>query len=166
MVHAVRVRSNTSLGCESPMTIRRFHPSTCPQDRLGSVGNQFAITMILAWLLSLPLVLLERDELPGLVDLWQTDPSVSFNIIAAGLWFYTYNEVATIVVEKTGPVTQSVLNTAKRGVVIVLVGLALNEQLPPLKLIGGGISVGGVFLYSVIDDLLKPKDTDEGSSAE
>ena len=51
----------------------------------------------------------------------------SFNIIAAGLWFYLYNELATFVVKKTGPVTQSVANTAKRVIVIVACAIVLGE---------------------------------------
>jgi solute carrier family 35 protein E1 len=42
---------------------------------------------------------------------------------AAGLWFYGYNELATMTIKKTSAVTQSVANTAKR--VIVIVGVAI-----------------------------------------
>jgi solute carrier family 35 protein E1 len=128
------------------------------KDRLGTVGNQFALTMTLAWAISFPLVLLaEWSHLPGLLKAWQTNPAVSFNTISAGLWFYLYNELATIVVKKTGAVTQSVANTAKRVIVIIACGLVLGESLDTLKLVGCGIGILGVFLYSVIDDIVKPK---------
>ena len=55
-------------------------------------------------------------------------------------------------------VTQSVANTAKRVIVIVGVALVLGESLDPMKLIGCGIGIGGVFLYSIIDNLVKPKE--------
>lgn len=58
--------------------------------------------------------------------------------------------------KKTGAVTQSVANTAKRVIVIVGVALVLGEALPPVKLIGCGIGIGGVFIYSIIDKLIKP----------
>ena len=54
-------------------------------------------------------------------------------------------------------VTQSVANTAKRVIVIVGVALVLGESLNFMKLLGCGIGIGGVFLYSVIDSLVKPK---------
>jgi len=54
-------------------------------------------------------------------------------------------------------VTQSVANTAKRVIVIVGVALVLGESLDPMKLIGCGIGISGVFLYSIIDNLVKPK---------
>jgi|UniRef100_A0A7S4GBQ8 solute carrier family 35 protein E1 len=128
------------------------------KDRLGTVGNQFAVTMLLSWAISAPFVLLkEWNQLPMLVEAWTTNPIVSFNIIAAGLWFYLYNELATFVVKKTGPVTQSVANTAKRVIVIVACAIVLGESLTPLKLIGCTIGIAGVFLYSIIDDFIKPK---------
>ena len=57
--------------------------------------------------------------------------------------------------KKTGAVTQSVANTAKRVIVIVGVALVLGESLDPMKLIGCSIGIGGVFLYSIIDNLVK-----------
>jgi solute carrier family 35 protein E1 len=127
-------------------------------DRLGTVGNQFAVTMTMSWLVSLPLVLFaEWKNIPGLITAWQTNPIVSFNIIAAGLWFYLYNELATIVVKKTGAVTQSVANTAKRVIVIVACAIVLGESLNTMKLVGCTIGICGVFLYSIIDDLVGKK---------
>ena len=60
-------------------------------------------------------------------------------------------------VEEDAAVTQSVANTAKRVIVIVGVALVMGESLNPLKLAGCAIGIGGVFLYSVIDQLLAKK---------
>merc|ERR1712217_683546 len=76
------------------------------------------------------------------------------NMVASGLWFYFYNELATLTIKKTGAVTQSVANTAKRAVVILGVAMVLGESLDPMKLIGSLVCIGGVFLYSVIDRLV------------
>ena len=57
-------------------------------------------------------------------------------------------------IKKTSAVTQSVANTAKRVIVIVGVAIVMGESLNPLKLAGCAIGIGGVFLYSVIDQLL------------
>merc|ERR1711935_1244646 len=99
------------------------------KDRLGSVGNQFAVTTILGFLMSIPVVLLkEGKKLGQFVEIY-----------------------------KTNPVTQSVANTAKRVIVIVGVAIVLGESLDPIKLLGCSIGIGGVFLYSIIDSLVAKK---------
>ena len=128
------------------------------KDRIGSVGNQFAITSIMAFIFSIPFVLLKEGSRMGeFVELVKTSPAVWKNLIASGLWFYGYNEVATMTLKKTGAVTQSVANTAKRVIVIVGVALVLGESLDPIKLLGCSIGIGGVLLYSVIDKLVESK---------
>lgn len=126
------------------------------KDRLGSVGNQFAVTTILGFLMSVPLVIAKEGSRMGeFMELCKTSPAVWVNLVASGLWFYGYNELATMTLKKTGAVTQSVANTAKRVIVIVGVAIVLGESLDPIKLLGCGIGIGGVFLYSVIDNLIK-----------
>mmetsp|Transcript_947 Transcript_947/g.1178 ORF Transcript_947/g.1178 Transcript_947/m.1178 type:complete len:403 (+) Transcript_947:116-1324(+) len=128
------------------------------KDRLGSVGNQFALTTILSFLFSLPVMLIkEGSRWPEFMELCKTSKPVWFNLIASGLWFYGYNELATMTIKKTSAVTQSVANTAKRVIVIVGVALVLGESLDPMKMLGCAIGIGGVFLYSIIDSLVKPK---------
>jgi len=124
-------------------------------DRIGSVGNQFALTTINAFLFTLPVMLLmEGSKLGQFMTLLKTSPVLFNNLIGSGLWFYLYNELATLTIKKTNAVTQSVANTAKRVIVIIVVALVMKESLTPLKLIGSGIGVGGVFLYSIIDKLV------------
>mmetsp|Transcript_28149 Transcript_28149/g.59220 ORF Transcript_28149/g.59220 Transcript_28149/m.59220 type:complete len:394 (+) Transcript_28149:62-1243(+) len=128
------------------------------KDRMGSVGNQFALTTILGFLMSIPLVLWrEGSKLGQFVEMFKTNPVISTNLIASGLWFYGYNELATMTLKKTGAVTQSVANTAKRVIVIVGVAIVLGESLDPMKLLGCAIGIGGVFVYSIIDQLLAKK---------
>jgi len=129
------------------------------KDRLGSVGNQFAVVSILAFIMSIPLLIVTEGKKWGqFVELWNTNPVISFNLIASGLYFYGYNELATMTLKKTGAVTQSVANTAKRVIVIVGVAIVLGESLDPIKLLGCGIGIGGVLLYSVIDSLVAKKE--------
>jgi solute carrier family 35 protein E1 len=129
------------------------------KDRIGSVGNQFAITSIMGFLLSLPVLIAKEGSRWGeFVEIAKTNPTILKNLVASGLWFYGYNEVATMTLKKTGAVTQSVANTAKRVIVIVGVALVLGESLDPMKLIGCSIGIGGVFLYSIIDNLVKSKE--------
>jgi len=126
------------------------------KDRLGSVGNQFAITTILGFLLSIPVVAVREGSRFGeFVEALKTTPAIWKNLVASGLWFYGYNECATLTLKKTGAVTQSVANTAKRVIVIVGVALVLGESLDPIKLLGCSIGIGGVLLYSIIDNFVK-----------
>merc|ERR1740138_148138 len=130
------------------------------KDRMGNVGNQFALSMFNSFFFCVPLMLLtEGSKLGAFVTLVKTNKVVLFNLLFSGGWFYAYNELATATIKKTSAVTQSVANTAKRVIVIVGVAIILGESLDPLKLIGCGIGIGGVFLYSIIDDLVKPKAT-------
>jgi solute carrier family 35 protein E1 len=59
-------------------------------------------------------------------------------------------------IKKTNAVTQSVANTAKRVIVIVGVALVMGESLDPIKLLGCGIGIFGVFLYSLVDQVFPP----------
>jgi solute carrier family 35 protein E1 len=129
------------------------------KERIGSVGNQFALTSILGFLMSIPLIVVKEGSRFGeFIEMCKTTPAVWVNLVASGLYFYGYNEVATMTLKKTGAVTQSVANTAKRVIVIVGVALVLGESLSPIKLLGCTIGIGGVFLYSIIDNIVKPKD--------
>jgi solute carrier family 35 protein E1 len=124
------------------------------KDRLGSVGNQFAVTTINALLFLMPLACYrEGHKFHVFLDMVRTDSDFMWNVILSGWWFYIYNEVATVIIEKTGPVSQSVANTAKRAIVIVLGGIVLGESLNATKLIGCSIAIAGVFLYSEVDKI-------------
>ena len=127
------------------------------KDRVGSIGNQFAITTIMAFLISIPLVVLNGEKFGAFAEVWKSTPAVRQNLVASGLYFYGYNELATMTIKKTSAVTQSVANTAKRVIVIVGVAIVMGESLNPLKLAGCSIGIGGVFLYSIIDGLMKKK---------
>jgi drug/metabolite transporter (DMT)-like permease len=186
------------------------------KERLGSVGNQFAVTTILAFLISLPFSECPRTAPPAqprartaprphspapaqrrphpaarpgsaakrrgafsigderarvrpspcavfakeggkfgaFLELIQsgTDDGnkVLTNLISSGMYFYLYNELATMTIKKTSATTQSVANTAKRVIVIVGAALAFGESLDPMKMLGCSIGIGGVFLYSLV----------------
>eukprot|EP00929_Paragymnodinium_shiwhaense_P070500 TRINITY_DN356_c0_g1_i1.p1 TRINITY_DN356_c0_g1~~TRINITY_DN356_c0_g1_i1.p1 ORF type:complete len:395 (-),score=105.56 TRINITY_DN356_c0_g1_i1:48-1232(-) len=126
------------------------------KDRLGSVGNQFSMTIILSFLFCLPVMAItEGSKFGAFIELASRNSVVLNNLLASGMWFFAYNELATLTIKKTNAVTQSVANTAKRVIVILGVALVMGESLAPLKLIGCSIGIGGVFLYSVIDDIVK-----------
>jgi len=121
------------------------------RDRLGGVGNQFAVTTILAFLISVPFMLgKEGHKFGEFITAFKSTPAISTNLITSGLYFYLYNELATLTIKQTSATTQSVANTAKRVIVIVGAALAFGESLDPMKMLGCTIGIGGVFLYSLL----------------
>jgi solute carrier family 35 protein E1 len=121
------------------------------RDRLGGVGNQFAITTTLAFLISLPFMFWKEGAKFGeFIELFKTNSAVSSNLITSGLYFYLYNELATLTIKKTSATTQSVANTAKRVIVIVGSAIAFGESLEAMKMLGCAICIGGVFAYSLV----------------
>uniref|UniRef100_A0A7R9U6B4 Sugar phosphate transporter domain-containing protein n=3 Tax=Pinguiococcus pyrenoidosus TaxID=172671 RepID=A0A7R9U6B4_9STRA len=128
------------------------------RERLGTVGNQFAVTNLLAFLISTPIALAkEGSRFPEFLELCKTSSVVWNNMLASGILFYLYNELATMTIKKTSAVTQSVANTAKRAIVILGVAIALGESLSPTKIVGSVICILGVLLYSNADSLFPPK---------
>jgi solute carrier family 35 protein E1 len=125
------------------------------KDRIGSTGNQFAISTLLSTACLLPLfVFTEGRKFGSFMELWnagtETSQVLRYNLLTSGLYFYLYNELSTLTIAKTSATTQSVANTAKRVIVIVGVALALGESLEPIKLLGCSIGIGGVLLYSLV----------------
>lgn len=128
------------------------------KDRIGGSGNQFAIMTIISFLVSVPLAIFkERALLPVFYEKFQTKKELWENLILSGLTFYGYNELATKTLTKISAVANSVANTAKRVVVIVGSAIVFNESISTIKGIGCAICIGGVFLDSIIDDLVKSK---------
>ncbi|KAJ1449886.1 hypothetical protein M885DRAFT_534097 [Pelagophyceae sp. CCMP2097] len=74
----------------------------------------------------------EGDKLAAFCELCTTSRALQFNLAMSGLTFYVYNELATMTIKVTGPVTASVANTAKRVIVMVymaaVTGKALTEE--------------------------------------
>jgi solute carrier family 35 protein E1 len=128
------------------------------KERIGSVGNQFALTTILALFVSLPVMfLMEGSKWGSFVGLFNTNEVVKTNLILSGLTFYAYNEVSTLTLKKISAVSNSVANTAKRVVVIVGSAIVFGEEIGGIKALGCTICIAGVFLNSVIDDLFSSK---------
>jgi len=126
------------------------------KERIDGVGNQFAISQVLGSLVLIPIaVAMEGASFPEFVTLTKTNTSFSYNLLLAGLTFYAYNELSTMTIKYTSPVTMSVANTAKRVIVIVGVALAFGKPLTNEEIVGSAVSISGVFLYSVADIIAK-----------
>ena len=126
------------------------------KDRMGGVANQFALTEVLGFLISVPVMLAtEWKKLPEFVSLLMTKKELQVGLLLSGMAFYLYNELATMTIKKTGAVTASVANTAKRVIVLVFMSAVTGKPLTDEQKIGATIAIAFVMLYSIIDDLVK-----------
>merc|ERR1719174_1633609 len=91
------------------------------------------------------------------VGLLMTSKDLQIGLAVSGITFYLYNELATMTIKATGAVTASVANTAKRAIVIVGMAIALGNPLKLEEKVGASTAIAGVFIYSVIDELLGKK---------
>merc|ERR1719343_1822072 len=107
----------------------------------------------------------EGAKWPVFWDLLMTNRDLQIGLAISGMSFYLYNELATLTIKATGAVTSSVANTAKRVIVMVYMAAVTGKVLTEEQKIGAGVAIGGVLLYSLIDDLLKPKATAEKKKA-
>merc|ERR1711924_287949 len=119
------------------------------KERYGGVGNQYAVTEIIAFLVSLPVMFATEGAMfPKFMELLKTSYDLQFNLVMSGLMFYIYNELATMTVKATGAVTSSVANTAKRVIVLLYMAAITGKPLTDEQKIGASIAIGGVLLYS------------------
>jgi solute carrier family 35 protein E1 len=116
------------------------------------------VTQIVGFIILLPIMYVtEGNMTKSFFDKLKTDSNLQFNLVMSGLAFYIYNELATYTLAVTGAVTASVANTAKRVIVMVYMAAVTGKALTTEQKIGSAIAISGVLLYSLIDDLLKPK---------
>jgi solute carrier family 35 protein E1 len=124
-------------------------------ERIGTISNQYAVMNIISFLISVPIfVLMEGQYFFEFTHLMLNDAQVYKNVILSGLTFYGYNELSTMTLKKISAVNQSVANTAKRVIIIIGSALIFKENISGLKAIGCVLCVGGVFVDSIIDDVV------------
>lgn len=116
-------------------------------------ANLYAVMNLLSFLWTVPVVVVQ--ELPTLSEEWEKAvaahgaQSLITNIVASALFFYVYNEFAFLFTSEVGAVTQSVLNTAKRVIIIVVSAVIFQEGLGRNKMLGSVIAITGTGLYSI-----------------
>ena len=66
-----------------------------------------------------------------------------------GFYYYAYNECGFRVLDALGAVSQAVANSAKRVVVLFFAVYFLGEAASTQKLVGAGVAILGVFMYSL-----------------
>jgi len=125
-------------------------------------ANVYAVMNIISIACSVPFVVVQ--ELPTLGQEWNHAVEVHglnallTNIIVSGFMFYIYNEFAFAFTSHVGAVTSSVLNTAKRVIIIVVSAIVFQEAMERNTVIGSAIAIFGTFAYSLASKApAKPK---------
>lgn len=124
-------------------------------------ANVYAVMNIISFLFTVPMVVV--SELSTLKDEWNHAAeehgaqAVIINITLSGFFFYIYNEFAFAFTASVGSVTSSVLNTAKRVIIIVVSAILFNESMDRNTVMGSAIAITGTFLYSLASKKGAPK---------
>jgi len=116
-------------------------------------ANVYAVMNIISFLFTVPMVVVA--EMSTLGEEWEKAVSangaqaVIMNIALSGFFFYIYNEFAFAFTSSVGAVTSSVLNTAKRVIIIVVSSIVFVEPMERNTVIGSAVAIGGTFAYSL-----------------
>mmetsp|Transcript_14919 Transcript_14919/g.32526 ORF Transcript_14919/g.32526 Transcript_14919/m.32526 type:complete len:324 (-) Transcript_14919:113-1084(-) len=124
-------------------------------------ANVYAVMNILSFLFTVPMVVIA--EMSTLQEEWDKAveahgaQALIMNIVLSGFFFYIYNEFAFAFTASVGAVTSSVLNTAKRVIIIVVSSIIFVEPMERNTVIGSAIAIGGTFAYSLTSKKAAPK---------
>jgi solute carrier family 35 protein E1 len=124
-------------------------------------ANVYGVMNIISFCFTVPFVAF--TELSTLSETWAKaaeehgSTAIAKNIIISGLFFYFYNECAFAFTSLVGSVTSSVLNTAKRVIIIVVSSVVFNEAMERNTVIGSAIAICGTFAYSLASKAPAPK---------
>jgi solute carrier family 35 protein E1 len=119
-------------------------------------ANVYAVMNIISFCCSVPFVVVQ--ELPTLGAEWNKAVEASgsqpliMNILVSGFFFYIYNEFAFAFTAHVGAVTSSVLNTAKRVIIIVVSAIVFHEPMERNTVLGSAIAIAGTFGYSLASE--------------
>ncbi|KAL3925257.1 MAG: hypothetical protein SGILL_000535 [Bacillariaceae sp.] len=124
-------------------------------------ANVYGVMNIISFIFTVPFVAV--NELPTLGATWEAAAQtygasqIAKNIVVSGLFFYFYNECAFAFTAHVGSVTSSVLNTAKRVIIIVVSSIVFQEAMERNTVVGSAIAIGGTFAYSMTSKKPSPK---------
>mmetsp|Transcript_2065 Transcript_2065/g.2514 ORF Transcript_2065/g.2514 Transcript_2065/m.2514 type:complete len:326 (+) Transcript_2065:73-1050(+) len=126
-------------------------------------ANVYGVMNIMSFLFTVPMVIaFEMQTLPGEWEKAVAEHGASAviqNIALSGFFYYIYNEFAFAFTASVGAVTSSVLNTAKRVIIIVVSSILFQEAMTRNTVLGSAIAIGGTFAYSLASKGKKKVDT-------
>lgn len=125
-----------------------------PSDEL-TPANMYALITIWAILVSFPFAV--WFEISELAASWSdakethevSSQAITLSAMSSGVFYYVYNEVAFVTLNKVNAVTHSIANTFKRIILIIVTAIIFSEVFTAQKIIGSIVAIVGVFLYSL-----------------
>jgi solute carrier family 35 protein E1 len=121
--------------------------------------NLYAVLTMLSTVLLFPITLLLegpviQSAIQRLLEAGQ-GPAYAAQVLAAALFYYTYNEVAFLCLDNVSPVSHAIGNTLKRVFIISSSILVFGNRMTPQGILGSVLAIGGVFLYSLATNNFK-----------
>jgi solute carrier family 35, member E1 len=116
-------------------------------------ANVYALVNIISFVCTVHIMAV--TELATLRNAWNEATALHgtnalmMHLILSGIGYYFYNEFAFAFTASVGVVTSSVLNTAKRVIIIVIASIVFQETMQRNTVIGSAIAIGGTFAYSL-----------------
>jgi len=124
-------------------------------------ANVYGVMNIISFFCTVPFVVFYESS--TLSEVWNAaveehgaTPIIQ-NIVLSGLFYYFYNECAFAFTALVGSVTSSVLNTAKRVIIIVVSSIVFVEPMERNTIMGSALAIGGTFAYSLTSKKAAPK---------
>lgn len=116
-------------------------------------ANVYGVMNIISFICTVPFVVYNegatfQEDWAATVEAVGTQEIVK-NILVSGFFFYFYNECAFAFTALVGSVTSSVLNTAKRVIIIVVSSIVFQEAMERNTVMGSAIAICGTFAYSL-----------------
>lgn len=125
------------------------------QQKTMSAANLYALMTICGFIFTLPVALIKEPD--QVLQLFKSAEAWTFwkDIILSSASYYLYNELAFITLDHLHPVTHAVVNTIKRVIVIFVSIMVFKTPITSQGVIGSGVALLGVFLYSVLKQMTK-----------
>ncbi len=119
-----------------------------------SPANMFGVLTCISAAVSLPAALLVEGRVAR--EAWAAAAAAApgggailAQIAAAGVFFYSYSEVAMQALANVHPVTHAIGNTLRRVVIMVVCMAVFRTPMTTLGAIGSAMAIGGAFFYAL-----------------
>lgn len=130
-----------------------------PQGKNMNAANLYAVMTILSAFLTLPVCLaIEGKNILSVIKNIQAAgllKTLTIQTFLSAIFYYLYNEVAFLTLDNVAPVTHALGNTIKRVVIIITSVLVFGTKMTTQGMIGSGVAIGGVLLYSLANNYYK-----------
>jgi len=116
-----------------------------------TASNMYAVLTSVAAVMAVVVAVVMEGEIWA--ETWKNCPhsnyDLAYYIVSSSIFFYSYNEVAFLTLEKVNQVTHAVGNALKRVVIIAAAVVFLKDPLTLQGAAGSAVAVGGALAYSL-----------------